>query len=137
MIAMPDRTTGRPDDTVAEQLLNRADWLDSTDRALLHAVLARGVSTASLAEVAGVSQRTIQRRVAQLRDRLNDPSVLAVLRRHPLWPARTAAVAMSVVVRGRTYHQAAHELGLTYHTVRQQMQQVRALVGIERHAHAQ
>jgi IS30 family transposase len=130
MIAQLKRRSDRRE--AADQVLRRADWLDSADRALLEQVLDRGVSTRTIATVSGVSSRTIQRRVARLVRRLADPDVLAVLRCHKQWPAIDAAVALSVIVRGRTMRRAGRDLGLTLHEVRKHLHQARGLIDASR-----
>lgn len=125
--------------TPSELLLSRARWLDPEDRALLEQVLDRGVASRDLATVAGVTPRTIQRRVARLIRRLEDSDVLTVLRRQYAWPAQTAAVAMAVIVRGCTLQQTARLLETTLHDVRKHLEQARGLIDVQRNlppAHA-
>jgi len=128
MIATTRKSTDRNEQI--QTLLERAYWLDSADQALLGAVYERGIPTRALAEAAGVSPRTIQRRVGRLVERLKDPTVLIVLRDHTRWPGMTGEVALAVMVRGRTLRAAADELGLSLHEVRQLMQQAHALIAV-------
>lgn len=113
---------------VADRVLDRSEWLDQADRALVAQVIGNGARTGDLARIAGVSPRTIQRRIAKLIDRLLDPEVVHVLREHQRWPAPTRSVALAVWVRGRTLRQAAAELRLSLHQVRQQLQLARGLM---------
>lgn len=106
----------------------RAAWLAPSDRQLVEQVIGRGVRPSSIAAVQGVSSRVVQRRLARLIDRLTDEEALVVMRTHDRWPAKTASVALSVWVRGRSQRQAARELGLSLHDVRKHVHIVRGLL---------
>lgn len=113
---------------LSETLLNRAQFLEPADRALLEQVLEKGVRPRDIARVAGTSTRTIQRRVRNLMRRLADPDVLYVLRQHRGWSAPLRQVALALWVRRRTLRQTAAELGLSLHRVRQHAAAVRGLI---------
>ena len=117
----------------ADRVLQRSAFLNPLDRCLVRQVLGEGVRPADLAPVAGVSARTIQRRVRNLADRLTDPDVVFILRHHRRWPRQTASVALALWIRGLTQRQAAERLGLSLHQVRQQAQAIRALL-VTQHA---
>jgi len=119
----------------ADRVLQRSAFLSPPDRTLLRQVLGEGARPADLAHVTGVSARTIQRRVRNLAKRLTNPEVVHILRHHRRWPRTTAAVALALYVRGLTQRQAAEQLGLSLHQLRQHAQAIRALLDT-RHAHA-
>lgn len=112
----------------SEVLLGRAVFLPASDRALLEQVYDRGVKPRQIAAVTGESTRAVQRRVRILVRRLCDPQVVAVLRHHRQWDRTTARVAIAYWVHRRTLHETAHDLKLTLHQVRQQLQLVRGLL---------
>jgi DNA-directed RNA polymerase specialized sigma24 family protein len=113
-----------------DQVLNRARFLDPVDRTLVEQVLAKGVLPRELAVVAGVSTRSIQRRVRELLSRLNDPQVLAVLRQHGQWEPEVAEVALAVWVRRWTLRDTARRMNLSLHQVRQHVLAIRTLIGV-------
>ncbi len=113
-----------------DQVLNRARFLDPVDRTLVEQVLAKGVLPRELAVVAGVSTRSIQRRVRELLGRLNDPQVLAVLRQHGSWEPEVAEVALAVWVRRWTLRDTARRMNLSLHQVRQHVLAIRTLIGV-------
>ncbi|MCH8315562.1 MAG: winged helix-turn-helix transcriptional regulator, partial [Planctomycetes bacterium] len=58
----------------AERLLDYADHLDASDRALLRAVFDRGLTSTDLAEVIGQEPRAVRRRVQRLVERIGSAS---------------------------------------------------------------
>jgi DNA-directed RNA polymerase specialized sigma24 family protein len=113
---------------MSERILNRAEFLDPEDRALLEQVLERGVPPREIAVLSGRSTRSVQRRVRNLMRRLADPGVVCVLREHRRWERPTGAVALAVWVRGWTLRHTAERLGLSLHRVRQQVATVRGRI---------
>ncbi len=108
-----------------ERVLMRASWLAPADRALVEQVLQRGVRPHQIAAIAGVTTRTIQRRLARLIDRLTDPDCEFILRHHRQWDKPAGDVAIAIWIRGLTFRQTAEQLGMTLHNVRQQVQMIR------------
>ena len=130
---MAERHTLRHADrqTLAEVVLQRAEWLDSSDRALIEQVFGRGGRPREMAAILQVSPRTVQRRIRELVRRLTDPQVLVVLRRQGRWDRTIGSVALAHWVRRRTYRQIGAEKGLTLYEVRQQIQFARGLIAGE------
>ncbi len=112
---------------LTDAILIRAPFLDAPERTLLQQVFARGIRPHEIAAVSERSPRTIQRRVRQLVERLTDETVLHFIRNHHKWAPDTAAVALALWVRGHSYRQAAADLNLTLHQIRQLAAAVRAL----------
>lgn len=117
-----------------ERVLMRASWLAPADRALVEQVLQRGVRPHQIAAIAGVTTRTIQRRLARLIQRLTDPDCEFILRHHRQWDKSAAEVAIAIWIRGLTFRQAADQLGMTLHGVRQQVQMIRGYLQAARNA---
>ncbi len=112
----------------ADRVLMRADWLDPAERALVVQVLANGVSPADVAAVAGVTRRSVQRRVRAVSQRLISPLATAVLQGQGRWDRTTASAALNVWVRGCTMRETGRRLSLSLHEVRQHLQMARGLI---------
>jgi len=111
-----------------DRLLMRADWLDRSDRALLVQVLGNGVRPADVADLLGLSTRTVQRRIRRLVKRLNSPTTAAVLAHEGHWDRKTFAVAVAVWIRGWTLRRTAEHMNISLHRVRQHLQIARGLI---------
>ena len=102
-----------------ETVLNRAHFLDAPDQALLEQVLGRGVRPIEVAKVAGLSTRTVQRRVRQLTRRLLDPRVEHVLRNYHQWPSPLSQIALAVWARQWSLRTTADRHTLSRNNVRE------------------
>ena len=83
----------------AETVLNRADHLDPSDRAILNQVLGQDVKPSEIAAICGVTTRSVQRRVQRLTDRLLDPKVVFVLRNSRYWSKPLATTSEAAARR--------------------------------------
>ena len=111
----------------AERLLDYADHLEGSDRALLRAVFDRGLTSTDLARVIGEEPRAVRRRVQRLVERIGSASFQFVMRNCEGWPSSRRRVGESIVLRGSTQRQAAVQLGLSLHQVRREMEHIQAL----------
>ncbi len=111
----------------AERLLDYANHLDASDRALLRAVFDRGLTSTDLAEVIGQEPRAVRRRVQRLVERIGSASFQFVMRNCDGWPSSRRRVGESIILRGSTQRRAAVQLGLSLHQVRQEIERIRAL----------
>ena len=111
----------------AERLLDYADHLDGSDRALLRAVFDRGLTSTDLARVIGQEPRAVRRRVQRLVERIGSASFQFVMRNCDGWPSSRRQVGESIILRGSTQRRAAVQLGLSLHQVRQEIERIRAL----------
>ena len=111
----------------AERLLDYADHLDGSDRALLRAVFDRGLTAADLARVIGQEPRAVRRRVQRLVERIGSASFQFVMRTCDGWPSSRRRVGESIILRGSTQRGAAVQLGLSLHQVRREIERIRAL----------
>ena len=112
---------------LADVVLDRAEYLDDPERALIRQAYGQGVGTDDLAAVLGVTRRTVQRRLQRLVERLTDPITVFVLRHEQRWDRLTAGIAVSVWVKGLPLRQAAAKHRVSLHTVRQQLAHVRGM----------
>lgn len=111
-----------------ETVLNRADYLEPCDRALLNQVLGKDVKPSEVAVVIGVTTRSIQRRVQRLMERLTDDEVVFVLRNSPNWSESLAAAATMVWVHDKSMRETSVAMGASLHSVRNYVAAVRVLM---------
>lgn len=112
---------------IAEMIVDRARFLEAGDRALIRAIYERGLTVADLAKAHGASERTLQRRVRRLIQRLASPEFQAVLRQRMGWPVLQRRVAERVFLRGQSLRAAALELGVSLYQVRLEVQRIRII----------
>ena len=143
MVSIPTSVTSsarrviRSRPQLVDRVLDVAPFLDPGDRALLQAVLSRGIPAITVARAAGVPTRQLQRRVQRLLGRLTDPIVPFVLARRDDWSADRRAVADVVVLRGRSLRAAADTLDQSLHHVRRHVHDIRLLCEVERRGREQ
>lgn len=115
-----------------DTVLARAALLPEPDAALLRAVYDRGLSVANLALTTHADVRALRKRVRVLVARVMDPSFLHVARHAPSWPEVRRQVATLCLLQGLTVREAAARLSVSCHTVRRNLDAVRALTEIAR-----
>jgi DNA-directed RNA polymerase specialized sigma24 family protein len=113
---------------MAECLLDLADHLPSSDRALLRGIYDRGMTAADLARVAGQRPHTVRQRVQRLVERIGSPGFIFVLRSSRRWPQVRRNVGELVFLQGYSQRAAATTLGLSLHRVRQEVDHIRLLL---------
>ncbi len=112
----------------AEQFVALAEWLHPTERALIESVFDRGMTVSELALMSGGDPRLLQRRLRRLLRRMNSREFREVIRRADLWPVMRRGIARACILQGLTLRRAAEELGLSVHTVREQLAIIRAAI---------
>ena len=135
--AEADRKRLQDQRRMLERVIDRADHLEKSDRALLRGVYDRGMTISDLARVAGHDPRRVQHRVRRLTMRLSSPAFVFVLRHGREWPADRRRVAESIILEGATQCRAAEKLGLSIHCVRLEIDRVRLLFEQQQKQHEQ
>ncbi|MGP1310653.1 MAG: hypothetical protein ACTS27_10690 [Phycisphaerales bacterium] len=115
----------------AETIALRAEHLLPDDRSLARAVFADGMDAKRVAALRGERPRTVRRRVRALAERVLSREFEYVMTHRESWPRTRRLVATSCVLQGRTFREAAAHLRVSLHTVRRQMDLVRALLDEE------
>lgn len=110
------------------RVLDGAEYLPDDERQLLLAVYARGMRVSEVAAMLGEPERPLRRRVRALVRRVLDPAFPVVVARSGQWPRPVRRVAEMVVVEGLSVREVSQRTGESYHTVRQRLTSVRALV---------
>jgi len=112
---------------LTDLIVSRAEWLAPEDRALILAVYRDGSTAEDIARLSGQSPRTVRRRLRALVRRALSSLFEYVLRHRDDWSPTRRRVATACVLQGRTLREASKFLRLSLHTVRRQMEAVRAL----------
>lgn len=110
-----------------ERLVQYAQYLPPTDRALLCSVYERGLSTTELARVMGTRPRAIRARLQRLLARLDSPTFRYVLQARHNWPPRTRQIAEALFIHGQTQRTTAAKLQTTVHQIRRESDRIRAI----------
>lgn len=113
---------------MAEGLLDLADHLPSSDRALLRGVYDRGMTPVDLARAVGQRPHTVRQRLQRLVERIGSPGFIFVLRSSRRWPRVRRDVGQLVFLQGCSQRAAATRLGLSLHRVRQEVDHIRLLL---------
>ncbi len=116
---------------LVEVIALRAELLPPRDRALVEAIYREGASAKEVALLAGVSPRSVRRRLRALVQRMLEPRFVFVARSRDAWPRQRRAVATACVLHGLSLREAAKALGLSLHCVRRHMQAVQTLFEAE------
>jgi len=111
-----------------ERVLDLAEHLEPSDRALLSAIYERGMTATAFAEAAGQKARTVRYRVRKLLDRVSSPGYRAIVAQREAWPRERQRVAEAVFLAGRTQRDAAKRLGMSLHQVRTEIERIRGLI---------
>ncbi|MFG0275079.1 MAG: hypothetical protein ACF8QF_08480 [Phycisphaerales bacterium] len=112
---------------VVEEVVLRAALLPEADRALLLAVYRDATPARTIAELRGLHVRRVRRRVRSLVQRVLSPRFGFVMDHMASWPRTRRRVAQAVVIEGRPRREASETLGVTIHTVRRRMEEIRLL----------
>lgn len=115
-----------------DTVLSRAELLPEPDAALLCAVYDRGLSVSNLALTTNADVRALRKRVRVLVARVMDPSFAYIAHHAPSWPEAPRQVATLCLLQGLTVREAAARLSVSCHTVRRNLDAVRALTEIAR-----
>ena len=112
---------------IAEKVVMRAEFLDSTDRALLEAVFDKGITAAEIARTIGERPANMRRRVRKLVERLGSNPYQFVMRQLENWPPCQRRVGESVFLKGLSHREASQQLGMSLHKVRLEVERIRSL----------
>ena len=111
----------------SERLVQLAEHLAPSDRALVCSIYKRGLTASELAQAIGTRPRTVRERVQRLVQRLNSPTFLYVLHRRHTWPLRRRRIAEAVFLRGECQRGVAAQMQVTVHVVRREAERIRAI----------
>ena len=101
-------------------LLTWADFLDPTDRAILHSIFRDGQRIKTVAATASMSPDSLRKRVRRLLDRVVDPDFQAIARHLGQFPPQHAEIARRCILYGHSVTRVAKDLRLAPSEVRRQ-----------------
>ena len=90
--------------------------------------LDNGNTFRQMAQVAGVNEATVARRINRLIKRLLDGEYITCLRNHRQFTQQEMNVAKRYFLRGESMRKVAAKEGVTYYQVRQTLKKIQALV---------
>ncbi len=111
-----------------DTLLRRANHLHPHEQSLLRAALHEGTPTAHLAALAGVSPRTIRRRVQRLILHLTSRRFTCIERSLDHFTPTRRRIAIACELQRLSANQAAASLGMSVHAVRRQRLAIDAFI---------
>ncbi|TVQ75472.1 MAG: hypothetical protein EA380_10775 [Phycisphaeraceae bacterium] len=112
----------------AEVALARSAHALPDDRALLEAVYERGVPAARVAALMHQPPRLVRRRLRIVIERLMSPEAGFVLRHMREWEPQRRRIATACILQGRSMREASRHLRMSLHTVRRELDAIRALM---------
>ncbi|MCA9303024.1 MAG: hypothetical protein KC996_02770 [Phycisphaerales bacterium] len=119
-------------DALNERIVQRADWLEPGDRALVVAMFVDGYSAARIARLADSQPRTIRARIHKIVQRLADPRAAYVMLHSDGWAPSRRRVAREIYINGRSLREAADMLGLSFYVVRRHRESIEAMFEADR-----
>ena len=115
------------ENSLCDQLVRRAHWLEPTDCQLILAMFRDGHSAVDIAQLVGESPRNVRRRIRWLVNRLNDPRVAYVVAHHDGWSKSRKAIARALFIQGRSMRETTTDLGLSFYSVRKHREAIEAM----------
>ena len=107
--------------------------LSGTDKLLMTMYLEKGNSIRQMAQLAGVSEAIIARRIRRLTERLTQGEYIACLRNRDRFTESQMAVAKDHFLLGLTFEKIAGKRNVTFYRVRQTVKEIKQTIrSIER-----
>lgn len=119
-------------DALNERIIQRAEWLEPNDRALVSAMFVDGYSAARIARLGNSDPRTIRSRIRKIVHRLGDPRTAYVMLHSNAWTPTRRRVAREVYINGRSLRETAETLGLSFYVVRRHRESIEAMFEADR-----
>jgi len=108
-------------------LRQRLELLDGLDRTLMTMHLENGATFRQMAQLAGVSEAAVSRRIRRLSERLCDERVLLMLRYRNRFTPQERTLVGDHFLAGRSMRRIARQRGCTYYQVRRTLQRLQRL----------
>jgi len=113
-------------------LIGRAELLTPEDRELVEAVLVRGQTVVSVANMMGLSPRTVGNRMRKLAARLTSRKFLDAARALRMLPRDDAVLARLRFCAGLSERKLAEKFGVSPHHIRRRIDAISAQIAIIR-----
>lgn len=112
------------------ELVQRAEYLEESDRCLLEAVIVKGQSMHNMAKAMGVFPCTVRKRVYALRKRLRSRQYIRVARALRYLGEKDEFLAMKYFCRGISLREICTTLSVSMHVMRRRMYNLRAQIDL-------
>lgn len=109
-------------------LRNRVGMLVGKDKVLMTMYLENGTSFRQLAQLAGVSEATIARRIRRLTARLTEGEYIACLRNHGIFNEAELNIAKDHFIRGMSIRKTATSRHCTFYNVRKTLKRMKGIL---------
>jgi|GEM_PF-628946 len=109
-------------------LRNRVSLLDGQDKAIMTTYLERGNSMCQIAQLAGVTESCIARRIRKLTDRLVDGLYVACLRNRRRFTRLEMTIARDYFLAGLSIREIAAKRRSTYYRIRKTLIRIRQIL---------
>ncbi len=119
-------------DALNDRIVQRADWLEPDDRAMVQAMFADGYSAAQIARLSETPVRTIRARIHRIVTRLSDPRTAYVVRNAREWSRTRREIGRAIFVRGLSLRETANELEMSFYLVRRHREAIEAMFDAQR-----
>ena len=113
-------------------LRSRVELLTGKDRLLLTMYLDKGNSFRQMAQLAGVNETIIARRIRKLIKRLTDGQYITCLRNADRFTQTQMAIAMDYFLIGLSMKRIARRRRRTYYCVRQNLKHIKEIIASAR-----
>jgi DNA-directed RNA polymerase specialized sigma24 family protein len=119
-------------DALNERIVQRAEWLEPAERALVSAMFVDGYSAAQIARLGNADPRSVRSRIHKIVQRLGDPRAAYVMLNSEQWTTTRRRVAREIYINGKSLRETADTLGLSFYVVRRHREAVEAMFDADR-----
>jgi uncharacterized protein YerC len=113
---------------VLDLLRSRVELLAGKDKVLMTMYLENGTSFRQLAQLAGVSEATIARRIRRLTARLTEGEYITCLRNHGIFNEAELNIAKNHFLRGMSIRKIAASRHCTFYNVRKTLRRMKGIL---------
>lgn len=124
-----DRCRSRQEQRERMELLrSRIELLKGREKALMQMYVENGISCRQLAQLSGVNEANIARRIEKLTRRLLDGEYIRCLRNREKFTRQEMAIARSYFVQGLSRRKIAFRLGVGVYRVRKSLRKIHRIL---------
>jgi len=109
-------------------MVRRVAMLTGVERVMMTMYFEKGTSFRQIAELAGVHERTVSRRIDRIARRLMDGRYGRCLRHKEMFTKYELAIAKEHFVRGKTIRALTEERSTTYHRMRGTVRRIKGVL---------
>jgi hypothetical protein len=114
-------------DALNDHIVQRAEWLEPAERAIVLAMFDEGYSAAEIARLGNLEARIVRARIHRIVSRLSDPKVAYVAQQSIAWSKTRAEIGRCVFLHGKSLRETATELSMSFYLVRRHRESIDAM----------